>query len=148
MGYGTGFAKGGEPLTHQIGLGFTQTARNKPGTGEVDAVDQAGTLKPPLEGQDWLHLTAAQGHQSCPERGVWAEPACGACVLRGGGAHLGPAVPWGRRGGQTLRPAPHSGRHSQLFPNGHFASVQKRLVSSKHYRNIKVEGTLKADGLT
>lgn len=79
-------------------------------------MDQAGTLKPPPEGQDWLHLTAAQGRQSCPERGVWAEPARGACVLRGGGAHLGPAVPWGRRGGADAPPGPTFGVTQPAVP--------------------------------
>lgn len=49
----------------------------------MDAVeDQAGTRKPPPGGQDWLHLTAAQGPQSCPERGVREGPACGGLALR------------------------------------------------------------------
>lgn len=70
-------------------------------------MDQAGTLKPPPEGQDWLHLTAAQGRQSCPERGVWAEPACGACVLRGGVVRTWALPSPGAGGGGRRSARPH-----------------------------------------
>lgn len=78
-------------------------------------MDQAGTLKPPPEGQDWLHLTAAQGRQLSRERRLGRARVWGVRPP-GGWCAPGPCRPLGQEVGADAPPGPTFGATQPAVP--------------------------------